>query len=79
MCLNIDANGWAEGKCTHVSVCVALMQGKFDYSLKWPFRGDITIQLLNQEDKGHYKITICFTDKTTAGRVTTYWWRVWLA
>ena len=37
---------------THVSVFTCLMRGEFDSHLKWPFRGDITIQLLNQlEDR----------------------------
>ena len=41
------------------------MRGEFDSDLKWPFRGDITIQLLNQlEDKEHHTWTIPYTDKT---------------
>ena len=51
-----------------------LMRGEFDNLLKWPFRGDITIQLLNQQqDKEHYEETIHFNDTATdssAGRVT---------
>ena len=62
-------------KATHISVWVHLMRGKFDGHLKWPFRGDITIQLLNHlADKEHYSRTKSFTDKTSdcfAGRVTT--------
>ena len=73
MGLSVYANGYGGG--THVTVYVHLMQGEFDDHLKWPFRGDITIQLLNQlEDKDHHTMTIPFTDTTpdnSAGRVTT--------
>ena len=76
MCVRVDANGRSSGKNTHISVFVYLMRGEFDNDLKWPFRGDITIQLLNQlKDEGHCEKTISFTDKATpdrnAGRVTT--------
>ena len=33
----------------YVSVFVHLMRGEHDDKLKWPFQGDITIQLLNQK------------------------------
>ena len=65
MCLRVYANG--EGNCegTHVSVFVSLMRGVFDDCLKWPFRGNITIQLLNQEeDKDHVVEIADFTDHT---------------
>ena len=53
MCLNVNANG-SNDTHTHVSVFVYLMQGEHDDRLKWPFRGEITIQLLNQRrDGGH--------------------------
>ena len=75
MCLGVYANGSGDGKGTHVTVYVHLMQGEFNNHLKWPFRGDITIQLLNQlEDEEHHSKTIHFTDRThdhSAGRVTT--------
>ena len=75
MCLRVYANGTDNGKGKHISVAVHLMRGEHDNHLKWPFRGDIIVQLLNQiEDKGHYKQTIPFTDNTPdiyAGRVTT--------
>ena len=59
MCLRVTANGQGSGKGTHITVAVYLMKGEFDYQLEWPFRGDITIQLLHQqEDGGHYARTI---------------------
>ena len=48
---------------THLGVYVHLMQGKYDFSVAWPFRGVITIHLLNQQrDKGHYVKTIPFAN-----------------
>ena len=59
MCLRVTANGQGSGKGTHITVAVYLIKGEFDDQLEWPFRGDITIQLLNQqEDSGHYTRTI---------------------
>ena len=41
------------------------MQGPFDNDLKWPFYGEITIQILNQaRDDHHVKKTIVYDDKT---------------
>ena len=50
MCLRVDANGYGPGRGTHISVYVCLLQGEFDDQLKWPFRGCITIEILNQEE-----------------------------
>ena len=48
MCINVIANGYGDGKGTHVSVYLYLMPGIFDDDLKWPFQGDITIELVNR-------------------------------
>ena len=75
MCLRVDPNGFGDGKGTHVSVFVHLMRGEYDDKLKWPFRGEITIQLLNQRrDERHLERTIPFdhddeVDDAYAGRV----------
>ena len=74
MCLNVDAKGWDTGKGTHVSVFVFLMRGEFDDQLQWPFRGSVTIQLLNQRGgEGHHEHTVLFNFQTpdkAACRVT---------
>ena len=57
--LRIDANGWREGEGTHVSLAVYLREGEFDQVLKWPFRGIITIQILNQEGQENFEHRIC--------------------
>ena len=65
MCLEVDSKGCEEGAGTHVSLFVYLMRGEYDDRLVWPFRGDITIQLLNQiSDQEHYEDTFCFDDET---------------
>ena len=52
MCLQITANGWDRGEGTHVGVAVYMMKGEFDSHLKWPFRGEITVELVNQKEGG---------------------------
>ena len=63
MRLMVDANRNGEG--TYISVFVILVSGEFDDCLKWPFRGSITIQLLEQEGANrHHSEIIEFTDNT---------------
>ena len=53
-CIRVDANGTGDGKGTHVSVYIYMMRGEYDDNLKWPFKGEVRVQLLNQRgDKGH--------------------------
>ena len=62
MYLNINANGDGNGRGTHTSLYICLMQGCNDDSLPWPFRGEVTLELLNQlQDVGHKQETIHFT------------------
>ena len=70
MCIRAVANGQASGDGTHVSVYVHLMRGEHDDRLVWPFRGDITIQLVNQNsDQDHVERIVHFTDPVIAKRV----------
>ena len=48
LCLRVDANGYGSGKGLYVSVGVSLMRGEFDHFLKWPFRGVISLRLLDR-------------------------------
>ena len=69
--LIVNANGSGSAKDTHVSVYITLTQGQYDDNLKWPFRGDITIQLLNQlGDRNHATSTIHFNDRTPAAQTS---------
>ena len=74
MRLHIYPDGCGNRKGTHVSIFTCMMQGPFDDHLKWPFRGEITIQIANQAgDHDHVEKTIPYNDKTRdklAGRVT---------
>ena len=74
MCLRVDANGYGTGEGTHVSVFTCLMRGEFDSHLKWPLRGTVTIQLVNQlEYKEHHTGTIAYSDALSdscSGRMT---------
>ena len=73
MCLQVHANGSASGRGTHLSVFVCLMQGKFDDQLKWPFQGNVTIELVNQEEDRDHVIKTFHSRKTgwRCERVTT--------
>ena len=62
---------------SHLSVAAALMRGKYDIELEWPFEGDIRFELLNwRADKNHHSVTIPFNrctdpDGTNTSRVTS--------
>ena len=74
MCLRVYPNGYCDGKITHGSIYTCLMKGLYDDHLKWPFRGDVTIQIVNQlGDHNHVEETTHFHNSTSdvsAGRVT---------
>ena len=47
------------------SIYVEIMPGPFDETLKWPFKGSVTIQIVNQlNDCNHYEKTLRFCDRT---------------
>ena len=60
---------------THISVCVHLMKGENDDCLGWPFKGSVTVKLLNWiEDKNHLEHTFSTTstaDPQSFSRVTS--------
>ena len=75
MCLHVDPNGYGDTKGTPVSIFTCLMEGFYDDHLKWPFRGVITIQIVNQAgDHDHIEKSIPYNDLTEddcACRVTS--------
>ena len=75
ICLRVDANGFGSGEGTHVSVYIYFMRGEFDDSLKWPFRGLITFQLLDQfRGKDHVTHEVNYEDSVpdkVCSRVTS--------
>ena len=59
--ITIDANGFADGKGTHVSVFTKVLEGRYDNQLHWPFLGTVTVELLNQlGDDNHHKEDIAY-------------------
>ena len=63
MRLGVYANGHRSGKGTHISVYVYLMKGEFDNFLKWPFRGEVVIQLKKSEPP-HFRRVYRLRDDT---------------
>ena len=64
LCVRIDANGHKKQHGTHVSLFICLMRGEYDDELSWPFRGEIAIELLDQNswEGKHHRCTIHFDD-----------------
>ena len=59
MCLGIDANGFCPSLSNHLGVALYMMKGEFDSSLQWPFKGVVTIELVNHSTRGkNYTIDI---------------------
>ena len=72
LCIRVDANGNGGDTGTHVSVYVYLMRGEYDSALKWPFQGDITIQLVNSNsNQYHHEDTVYFRSTSAGKRVTS--------
>ena len=62
MQLQVYPNGDGIARGTHVSVKVAILPGEFDDLLCWPFRGIITLHLINQRrDSSHIAHQVWFT------------------
>ena len=85
MCFWVDADGCEDGKGTHVSLFVYMMKGEFDSHLKWPFKGEITVELVNQKERGENHVgkplqhtdpdecNDCFQRVTDGDRVKEGW------
>ena len=57
MRLCVWASGYGRGKGTHISTFTTIIQGEFDSQLEWPFQGQITLKLLDQEGNEHTAYT----------------------
>ena len=63
MCLRVEPNGFGPGRNTHLAVTALLTKGENDDHLSWPFRGSLTLQLINQKQrKQHVENKIHFSD-----------------
>ena len=75
-CAAIAANGLSAARNTYVSVFIYLMRGASDSTLRWPFTGIITLQLIDQTGENHITHIIDFTSelcRKAGDRVS--WWR----
>lgn len=73
MCVKVSPHGIVLGEGTHISLSVHIMKGVFDDSLKWPFRGTITIALQNHfSESDNHTDTVTFNKASdrASGRVT---------
>ena len=81
MCINVYPNGHGDAEGTHISIFLCLVPGVYDDHLKWPLRGNITIQIVNQAgDHDHFERIIEYNDMTPdlgAARVTIGKSRAW--
>ena len=67
MKLDVCANGNGDSKGTHVSVYTELLDVPYKDQLKWPFRGTVTFELLNQlTDDKHKKRVAKYIDNSYA-------------
>lgn len=70
LCIGVTPSGIFFGEGSHVSLTVYIMKGVFDDYLQWPFRGSITIALLDRiNDSDQVSDTITF-DKGTSVKVS---------
>ena len=68
MCISVDPRRYFRYRRTYVAVFAHLMRGPFDGHLKWPFRGMITIQIVNQAgDHSHVNKTFHYDEDTYDG------------
>ena len=73
MCLWVFPNGYGKAENTHASLFTCFMKGENDKKLKWPFCGNITVQLLDQvRNRDHRERVINYdgSNSSYAKRVT---------
>lgn len=72
MCLGLCPNGSGKFKGSHVSLTFHLMRGPFDDDLVWPFRGELTVQLINQKKgKSQLEESINIQEDTVSEKSTS--------
>ena len=63
ICLQVYPHGFDKDEGTYLTPAICLMSGQYDATLEWPFKGEVTIELLNQlEDAEHKKCIIYFDE-----------------
>ena len=51
MIMEVNPNGWANAKGSHLSLFIHLMKGEYDSILSWPFQHKIKITLIDQHEE----------------------------
>ena len=51
MCIRVRANGEGRAEGTHMSVYAHLMAGEYDDRVVWPFKGTVTVEVINRKNK----------------------------
>ena len=78
LCLKVYADGDDDDDDSYgeqMALYVSLMEGEYDDRLRWPFRGEVTIQIVNWiGDHSHHKYTVKFDDSAVAAEASD---RVW--
>ena len=60
--IEVQPNGDSDVQGTHISVFARIQKGHNDDNLEWPFRGQVTVELLNQlSDTKHHSYSINYT------------------
>ena len=57
----MNLNGVDSGVGKHVALFVHMMQGDYDFILRWPFTGRIALSILDQSDAAEYRYHISKT------------------
>ena len=61
ICIRVNLNGVESGFATHISVFIHFMKGEYDDILEWPFRGQITLAILDQNEDSASRVDISET------------------
>ena len=67
MCLTVLTNGEGVGTGQYVAVYLHIMRGEFDDILTWPFKGELAVELLSQQNEGNpppHSYTVRYTEAT---------------
>ncbi len=64
--IKVTPNGIFFGEGSHLSLTVYIMKGVFDDYLRWPFRGSVTVALLDQLNDTDHKVETITFDKGTS-------------
>ena len=62
MRMSVWPDGRYHGKGTHVSIYYHLMRGEFDSYLQWPFRGRITLRIVNHDGPVSFHETMVISE-----------------